>query len=54
VGDKEQTFDPRRALANATRLIPRIETELLASAGHLLALDSAQQVNERMLQFLDS
>jgi pimeloyl-ACP methyl ester carboxylesterase len=54
VGDREQTFDPRRALANATRLVPQIETELLAGAGHLLAMDSAQQVNQRMLRFLGS
>jgi pimeloyl-ACP methyl ester carboxylesterase len=54
VGDKEQTFDPRRALANATRLVPGMQAELLAGAGHLLAMDSAQQVNERMLQFLRS
>jgi pimeloyl-ACP methyl ester carboxylesterase len=52
VGDKEQTFDPRHALATAARLVPGIQTELLAGAGHLLAMDSAQQVNERMLQFL--
>jgi pimeloyl-ACP methyl ester carboxylesterase len=54
VGDKEQTFDPRRALANAARLMPEVQAELLAGAGHLLAMDSAQQVNERMLQFLGS
>jgi pimeloyl-ACP methyl ester carboxylesterase len=54
VGDKEQTFDPQRALATAARLVPHIETELLAGAGHLLALDSAQQVNQRMLRFLGS
>jgi pimeloyl-ACP methyl ester carboxylesterase len=54
VGDKEQTFNPRRALANATRLVPDLQAELLAGAGHLLAMDKAQQVNQRMLQFLGS
>jgi pimeloyl-ACP methyl ester carboxylesterase len=54
VGDKEQTFDPRRALANATRLVPGLQAELLSGAGHLLAIDKAQQVNQRMLQFLGS
>jgi pimeloyl-ACP methyl ester carboxylesterase len=54
VGDKEQTFNPRRALANATRLVPDVQAELLAGAGHLLAMDKAQQVNQRMLQFLGS
>jgi pimeloyl-ACP methyl ester carboxylesterase len=54
VGDKEQTFDPRRALANAARLMPDLQTELLPGAGHLLAMDKAQQVNQRMLQFLGS
>jgi pimeloyl-ACP methyl ester carboxylesterase len=52
VGDKEQTFNPRRALANATRLVPDLQAELLAGAGHLLAMDKAQQVTQRMLQFL--
>lgn len=54
VGDREQTFDPRHALANATRLMPEVQAELLAGAGHLLAMDKAQAVNERMLQFLGS
>jgi pimeloyl-ACP methyl ester carboxylesterase len=54
VGDKEQTFNPRRALANAARLVPEVQTELLPGAGHLLAMDKAQQVNEQMLQFLGS
>jgi pimeloyl-ACP methyl ester carboxylesterase len=54
VGDREQTFNPRRALANAARLIPEIQAELLTGAGHLLAMDNAQQVNQRMLQFLGS
>ena len=54
VGDREQTFDPRRALANATRLVPEVQAELLSGAGHLLAMDKAQQVNQRILQFLSS
>jgi len=54
VGDREQTFDPRRALANATQLVPHIQAEPLPGAGHLLAMDSAQQVNQRMLRFLSS
>jgi pimeloyl-ACP methyl ester carboxylesterase len=54
VGDKEQTFDPHRALANAKRLMPDVQTELLHGAGHFLAMDNAQVVNERMRQFLNS
>jgi hypothetical protein len=34
--------------------MPDLQTELLPGAGHLLAMDKAQQVNQRMLQFLGS
>jgi pimeloyl-ACP methyl ester carboxylesterase len=54
VGDREQTFDPHRALASARRLIPDVQTGLLPGAGHFLAMDNALAVNERMLQFLNS
>jgi pimeloyl-ACP methyl ester carboxylesterase len=54
VGDKEQTFDPHRALANATQVVPDVQTGLLPGAGHFLAMDNAEVVNERILQFLRS
>lgn len=54
VGEKEQTFSPRRALTTAARVVPGIQTELLAGAGHLLAMEKAQQVNDRILEFLGS
>jgi hypothetical protein len=54
VGDKERTFDPQRALANGTRLVPNLKAALLTGGSHLLAMDKAQEVNERMLNFLNS
>lgn len=52
VGDKEIIYDPRGALQRATELLPDVETELIADAGHLLNMEQADVVNARILRFL--
>ena len=52
VGDQEKIFDPKQLLDRARRLMPKLEAELIANAGHLLPIDQAETVNARMLAFL--
>jgi len=52
VGDSEILYDPRRALKQAKKLIPHIETELVSHAGHLLNSDQPEKVVETVLRFL--
>jgi pimeloyl-ACP methyl ester carboxylesterase len=52
VGDRESTFDPRRAVAQARRCIPEAETQLVPGAGHMIAMEASDLVNTEMLRFL--
>jgi pimeloyl-ACP methyl ester carboxylesterase len=52
IGDHERVVDPERVLDRARRLMPNIEAELVGSAGHLMPVEQAEVVNERMLKFL--
>lgn len=54
VGEGESTFDPRRAIAQAQRCIPRVETQLVPRTGHLIAMEASDVVNARLLAFLDA
>jgi pimeloyl-ACP methyl ester carboxylesterase len=52
IGDRERIYDPHKALERAARLVPRIETDLVPGAGHILAMQLPDIVGERMLAFL--
>lgn len=52
VGDGESTFDPRDAVAQAQRCIPRVEATLLPGIGHMIAMEASDIVNAAMLRFL--
>jgi pimeloyl-ACP methyl ester carboxylesterase len=54
VGDRERTYDSRKALDRAARLVPAIETELIPGVGHVLAMQQADTIDQRMLRFLRS
>jgi pimeloyl-ACP methyl ester carboxylesterase len=51
VGDKESTFDPHQAVDRARQLIPGVETDVLPGIGHLIAMQAANVVNDRMIRF---
>ena len=53
VGDRESTFDPRRAVAQAQPGIPRVEAQLLPGIGHMIAMEASDFVNASMLRFLN-
>lgn len=52
IGAKDGTCRPRVELERAQRLIPHIETELIAGGGHLFPVDQAEVTNARILKFL--
>jgi pimeloyl-ACP methyl ester carboxylesterase len=54
VGESEILYNPRMALQRAKQLIPHIETELVAHAGHLLHSDQPEKVSESVLKFLEA
>ena len=54
LGDKELIYDPAAALKRAGALIPDVETELMANAGHLLNIERPPLVNGRLLTLLGS
>ncbi len=51
-GDREVIYDPRAALERAARLIPDVETQLVAGGGHLFHMEQAEWVDARILRFL--
>jgi pimeloyl-ACP methyl ester carboxylesterase len=53
VGERESTFDPRRAIAQAERCIPQVETQLLPGTGHMIAMEASDVVNKTLLHFLN-
>lgn len=51
IGDGERIYDPHDALARARTLIPWVETDLVADAGHLLNMERAAYVDQRLSEF---
>jgi pimeloyl-ACP methyl ester carboxylesterase len=52
LGEHEIIYNPRTALKRATKLIPRLEADIIPGAGHALNLDQPERVNQRILEFL--
>ena len=52
VGDQEKIYPPESTLEKAARVLPRIETELVADTGHLINMERPEFLNERLLGFL--
>jgi pimeloyl-ACP methyl ester carboxylesterase len=52
IGDRERTYDPRKAVARASRLIPAIDARLIAGAGHILAMEKPDTVDAEVVAFL--
>ena len=54
IGDHEIMYEPVKAIRQAKKMLPHIQAELIENAGHFLLTDQAEQVNQRVLQFLSS
>ena len=52
IGDKEVIYPAEKAIANAKRLIPDLETHFIPGASHSLTMEHAEVVNELTLHFL--
>lgn len=50
-GEYEPFCDPYKALERVRCLLPRVEAELIPSAGHVLSMDHANEVNARIRGF---
>ena len=53
IGDHEKMYEPRKALDCAIGLIPNLKTELIPNASHILNRDQPEQINARILNFLN-
>lgn len=54
LGQEEIMYHPQTALEEAQRLIPQLEAEIIPNAGHALNRDQPQQVDARILKFIQS
>lgn len=54
IGENDGTGRPKREMERAQRLIPHLEAAIVPDAGHLLPLDQAEVVNERIIRFLQA
>jgi pimeloyl-ACP methyl ester carboxylesterase len=52
LGDHEVMYSPEQALARAGRLIPGLEGQIIANAGHMLNSDQPEIVDRLILDFL--
>ncbi len=52
IGDKEVVYKPEEVIERAKRLIPDIESFIIPNASHLAPVDCADEVNQRMIEFL--
>jgi pimeloyl-ACP methyl ester carboxylesterase len=51
IGDQDR-LNPPKAIEQAKRMIPHIETEIVPHAGHMLSIEQPQLVDARVLKFL--
>ena len=51
IGEQEILYDPTQAAKRAAGLIPNLEVQILADAGHFLTSDQPEMVNEALLRF---
>ena len=52
VGDHEVIYNGARVIERAKQLMPNVQTELVTHCGHLVAIEQAEFVNRRILDFL--
>ena len=52
VGDREVIFDPREAIARLGSVAPQVRTELIHGTGHDFFVARADEVNQRIVEFL--
>ncbi len=54
LGRRSLLVHPRRQLERVPRLIPGARAEIVSDTGHGPQIDHAEEINRRMLRFMDS
>jgi pimeloyl-ACP methyl ester carboxylesterase len=54
IGDHEIMYEATKAIGEAKRRFPNLQAELIRDAGHFLLNDQVQQVNQKVMIFLDT
>ncbi|WP_456278973.1 alpha/beta fold hydrolase [Bacillus sp. AK128] len=52
IGEKEVIYPAKKAIANAKRLIPKLESHIIPGANHSLTIEHSDIVNEHIINFL--
>jgi pimeloyl-ACP methyl ester carboxylesterase len=52
IGERDGTCRPKPELERARRLIPHLESDVIAAGGHLFPVDRAEATNARLVKFL--
>lgn len=52
LGEKEVMYDPKEAFACAQDSSPNITVEMVKGVGHLMTMENAEYINNRILEFL--
>jgi pimeloyl-ACP methyl ester carboxylesterase len=53
VGEHEPLYDPAKAIARASTLIPHFQSAVIPDAGHLLMMEKPAEVNQHILRFIE-
>ncbi|MFS0560802.1 alpha/beta hydrolase [Terribacillus sp. 179-K 1B1 HS] len=53
LGDKEVMYDPEEAFCRAKNSSPHITVEIIEGVGHLMSMEKPEQINKRVLSFLN-
>ncbi|MDH3976954.1 MAG: alpha/beta hydrolase [Gammaproteobacteria bacterium] len=51
-GEHEMLYNPEKVAQRAKKLVPHIETDIIAGAGHAAIYDKPEEVNDRVIQYL--
>jgi len=54
VGTREKIYNPNKAIERARRLMPKLKTEIIPEAGHLMIMDQPGIINHLILKFLNA
>ena len=53
LGDHSPVTNTERAVERVRALVPGVEVEIIAGAGHMLPVECPQEFDDRLLRFVD-
>ena len=51
-GEHEMLYDPEKIVKKAKKIMPNLETDIIAGAGHAAIYDQPDVANERVIRYL--